>query len=373
MGKAQHGEVKGFTAPPRRSAALPDAKATILDVARHAGVSVGTVSYVLNGTKNVSEGRRELVLAAVQALDYVPNRLAQGLRRGQSRLVGICLPNMTSALFAGLTDSLEGIAAGSGFEVVQVLSQQDPALECRRLSALLAHRLAGLLLVPSARSGASLDLVRRAGVPTVILDRATTQQQFDEITIDNKTAMQEVVARLLALGHRRLLFIVSYPRLITTRQRIEAFRRAASRQAVAEIMQRGDNEAEFAARLAAALRRPDRPTALIASNTRIGLWMIRALQALGLAWPRDVSLLAFEHPDWADIVQPALSVVEHPTAEMAGLAWEMLERRMREPAAPARRVQLQARVIQRPSMGSCPTGLAGDVNNSRHHAVVEAT
>jgi LacI family transcriptional regulator len=360
--------VKGFTTP------VPDAKATILDVARHAGVSVGTVSYVLNGTKNVSAARRQLVLAAARALNYVPNRLAQGLRRGQSRLVGICLPNMTSALFAGLTDALEGIAAGRGFEVVQVLSHQDPALEHSRLSALLAHRLAGLLLVPSARSGASLDLVTRAGVPTVILDRATTHRHFDEITIANQAAMQEVVARFIALGHRRLLFIARYPHLVTTRQRIEAFRQAAGaadQRITAEVMRRGDDEAGFAARLATVLRRPDRPTALIASNTLVGLWTIRTLQKLGLAWPRDVSLLAFEHPDWADIMQPALSVVEHPTAEMAALAWEMLERRMADAAAPARRIQLQARVIQRPSMGSCPTELAG--NMSMQHANVEAT
>jgi LacI family transcriptional regulator len=185
--------------------------------------------------------------------------------------------------------------------------------------------------------------------------------------------MQAVVARFVALGHRRLLFIARYPHLVTTRQRIEAFRRAAGQQVVAEVMQRGDDEAAFAARLAAVLRRADRPTALIASNTLVGLWMIRALQQLDLAWPRDVSLLAFEHPDWADIVQPALSVVEHPTAEMAGLAWEMLERRMQDAAAPARRIELQAKVIQRPSMGRCPTDPAGHENFLRQHADVEAT
>ena len=139
----------------------------------------------------------------------------------------------------------------------------------------------------------------------------------------------------------------------------------------AEVMQRGDDEADFAARLATLLHRPDRPTGLIASNTRVGLWMIRALQALGLAWPRDVSLLAFEHPDWADIVQPPLSVIEHPTAEMATLAWEMLARRMRDPAAPPRRIELQATLIQRASMGRCAA--SGHANTPIPHAEVEVT
>ena len=181
---------------------------------------------------------------------------------------------------------MEGIAASKGFEVVQVLSHSDPEIECRRLSALLAHRLAGLLLVPSARSGASLDLVTREGLPTVILDRPTQHGRFDEITIDNKGAMRDVVARLIALGHRRLLYVVSYPHLITTRHRIDAFRRAARGSGLTvstEVMQRGRDEQEFGARLAGAMCHRDHPTALIASNSLVALWMIRTLQELELS------------------------------------------------------------------------------------------
>jgi LacI family transcriptional regulator len=348
-------------------------RATILDVARRAGVAVGTVSYVLNSNRNVSEARRNRVLAAIDQLNYVPNSLAQGLRRGQSRLVGICLPDTTSAYFAQLMQSLEGIAARNGFEVVHVLSHQDPELEHRRLSALLAHQLAGLLFIPSALSGRSFDLITQAKLPTVILDRATGGAQFDEVTIDNRAAMHEVAERLIALGHRRLLFIVSYPQLITTRQRIEAFRRAATGSDLpvsATVMRRGEDEQQFGRRLADMLQRPDRPTALIASNTLVGLWMMRALQPLGLRCPRDLSLLVFDHPDWADILQPRLSVVEHPTAEMAVVAWDMLQRRMRDSHAPRRQVLVRTELVLSPSVGAPPDRNAHASRSSPRDATV---
>jgi LacI family transcriptional regulator len=295
------------------------------------------------------------VLAAIDELNYRPNSLAQGLRRGHSRLVGICLPGTTSAFFAQLTQSLEGIAARRGFEVVQVLSHQDPELQHRRLSALLAYRLAGLLFVPTTQSDASFDLLAKAGLATVILDRATGGNRFDEVTLDNDTAMQEAASCLIRHGHRRLLYIVSYPDLTTTRQRIAAFHRTAAAPGIAaEVMTRGEDEPAFAERLAERMHGPDRPTALIASNTTVGMWMIRALQPLGLQAPRDLSLLIFDHPDWADIMQPRLAVVEHPTAEMAVMAWDLLERRMQDSDAPSRQILLRTELVLTPSIGPPP-------------------
>ncbi len=332
-------------------------KVTILDVARRAGVAVGTVSYVLSGTRNVSDARRRRVLAAIGELNYRPNILAQGLRRGHSRLVGVCLPDTTSAFFAQLTESLEGIAAARGYEMVQVLSHQDPELQQRRLAALLAYRLAGLLLVPTPNSEASFALLTQTGLATIILDRTTGDTRFDEVTIDNDRAMQGAVNCLLAQGHRRLLYIVSYPALITTRQRIAAFHRtalAAGPDVAHIVMERGTDEAVFAPRLTAALSGPGRPTALIASNTTVGMWVIRALQPLGLEAPRDLSLLIFDHPDWADIMHPRLAVIEHPTGEMAALAWDLLERRMQDGDAARQQILLQTELVLRPSIGPPP-------------------
>jgi LacI family transcriptional regulator len=187
-----------------------------MDVARQAGVSVGTVSHVLNRPDLVGDVRRAKVMEAVEALGYVPNRLAQGLRQGRSRLVAMCLPHMASAYFAALADAFEAIASRAGFEVMQVLSHQTPEREARRLAAVLPHRLAGLVIVPSATPEASFDLIAAAGVPAVVLDRPSPDPRFDYVTLDNQAAMQEAAEVLIKLGHRHILFLVSQTALITT-------------------------------------------------------------------------------------------------------------------------------------------------------------
>ncbi len=330
---------------------MGERRVTIIEVARRAGVSVGTVSHVLNKPDLVGEIRRAKVMAAVEALGYVPNKLAQGLRQGRSRLLAMCLPHMASAYFAALADAFEEIAARAGFEVMQVLSHQDPEREARRLAAVLPHRLAGLVIVPSAAPGASFDLIAGAGVPSVVLDRPAPDPRFDYVTLDNRAAMRQAAEALIRLRHRHILFLVSHPTLITTRDRIAALREAVRDVATASVMVQGNEEAAFVARLAAALRGRGAPTAIIASNTVVALWMMRAITRLGLAWPRDISLLAFEAPDWAEIVQPPLAAIEHPTHRMAELAWEMLLRRMETPSLPSTSAELRAALHLRGSVG----------------------
>src|SRR5260221_488959 len=124
-------------------------KPTITDVARHADVSVGTVSHVMNGTINVSAALRERVEQAMRALGYEQNLLAHAQRRQRTPVVGLSVPHVASAYLAALIESFEDMAAGRGYQVMQVLTRRDPQVELRRVRELLRHRVAGLLLVPT--------------------------------------------------------------------------------------------------------------------------------------------------------------------------------------------------------------------------------
>jgi LacI family transcriptional regulator len=124
---------------------------TILDVAERAGVSVGTVSNVLSGTTRVSERRQQRVREAIEELSYTQNRLAQGLRRRRSPLVGLCVPHTSVAYFAKLVDAFEAVASRRGFEIMQILSHEDPRIEYQRVTSLLNYQLGGLILVASLR------------------------------------------------------------------------------------------------------------------------------------------------------------------------------------------------------------------------------
>jgi LacI family transcriptional regulator len=343
--------------PARRGRKKTHDRATILDVARRAKVSLGTVSYVLTGNRNVSDERRGRVMEAIAELNYVPNLLAQGLRSGQTRLIGISLPNTTSAYFSQLMEYLEGHAARDGFEVVQMLHHGDQTIEQRRLGALLAHRLAGLLMVPAGAPGGALETVVQAGVATVALDRGVGAAEFDTVTVDNHRVTTDVGEQLAARGHRHLLLVVAFPNLSTTRQRIDALRDIAQASGGAvrvSVMERGHDPEDFATRFKAFFAGTARPTAVIASNTLIGVWAIRAIQALGLAWPADLSLVVFDHPEWADLMYPRVAVVEPPTAEMARIAWGLLRERMRRTVGATQRIELQARFLLAPSVGAAP-------------------
>ncbi len=326
---------------------------TILDVAKRAGVSVGTVSNVLNDRGNVSPARRARVAQAMAALGYVPNRVAQTLRGGDSHVIGLCTPITASAYFAALLEMFEDLAARQGYEIMQVLSHGDPALELRRVRALIGRNVDGLILIPTHASQPTLDLLAERHVPTVVVDRVAPDRRFDYVAIDDRKAMREATRHLVDLGHRRVLYIVRDPRIATTRLRIQGYRQAADAarpKVVADVLQRDPDETAFARQVAAVLAAPRPPTALIASNSAIALSLVRVLQALRVRWPEDVALLAFDEPVWAPIVTPPLAVVRHPTPAIAAAAWERLLLRVRNPDTPPKRITLQAHLVPAASL-----------------------
>ncbi|HEY6431361.1 MAG TPA: LacI family DNA-binding transcriptional regulator [Acetobacteraceae bacterium] len=350
---------------------MNDKRPTILDVARQAGVSIGTVSNVLNGTIPVSEERRQRVHQAIEELSYTQNSLAQGLRRRRSPMVGLCVPHTTVAYFSKLVDAFEDVASSRGFEIMQILSHEDPRIEHQRVMSLLNYRIGGLILVPSLRPDKTLDAVARSGTPLVVVDRPVAPGRFDQVTFDNRAAMKEAVRRLVALGHRRILFVVRIRHLATTLQRVAALR-AAAREATppvtTAILECGnaDNET-ITARVATVLRGPHPPTAIIVSNSTFAACMLRAFESLGVRYPGEISLLAFDQPEWADIVTPKLSVVRQPTMDVARTAWEFLIRRMEDPTVPVRTMELQAQVLLRASVAPPMPAPAPRATGRQHH------
>jgi LacI family transcriptional regulator len=287
-------------------------------------------------------------------LGYVPNRVAQALRGGESHVIGLCTPITASAYFAALLEMFEDLAARQGYEIMQVLSHGDPALELRRVQALVGRNVDGLVLIPTHASQPTLDLLAERGTPTVVVDRVGSDRRFDSVAIDDREAMREATAHLIGLGHRRLLYLLRDPRLSTTQRRIEGFRAAAAAARVrvsADVLQRAPDEAQFATQVAVALAAPGPPTALIASNSALALSLVRVLQSLSVRWPDDVSLLAFDEPVWAPIVTPPLAVVRHPTARIAGEAWQRLLARVQAPATRPRRITLEAHLVPAASLG----------------------
>jgi LacI family transcriptional regulator len=350
----------GFPATPEPASRRRRSRPTITDVARHAGVSTGTVSHVLNGSRDVSAERRERVMQAVQALGYVPNLLAQSLRRNRATMIGLCMPHASFGYFVALSEAFETLAVEQGYDMLHVFSRQDSETELHRIETLLRYDIGGLLLLPSWEPAATLERLARADVPTVIVDRPIDDPRFDHVRVDVRAAMRRTITELAARGHRRVSFISANPGLLISRHRLEGLRqgiRDLGGRVELEVLKRSEDEETFLGQLAATMEGSRRPTALLATNTQGVTIVVRTLRRLGLRCPEDVSLVAVDEPPWAEMSNPTLSVLHPPAREVAQRAWELLLSRMQGSRQRPRRVALEPELRLAGSVGPAPRGV----------------
>jgi LacI family transcriptional regulator len=327
-------------------------KVTISEVAKRAGVSIGTASHVLSGRVNVKEDTKLRVSEAVEALGYIPNMNARVLRQAHSKIVGLCMPHRSSAFVNGLAARLEQIATEAGYSIMHVFSRQDPETELRRIKELLRVQIDGLILHPSITPQGTLDFLSTIGKPVLLIDSSNEDTRFDRVVLDNDATMERAGSKLYAMGHRRLLYIVQRPEVAVVRARLNGLSRARDTHpdlSFDTIVYRGD-EAYLASELVRVLSGTDRPTTIITGNSEQAALVIAALRQTDVRYPDDVSLMTFDEPEWSTIVEPPLSVIRQPTNEIAELAWQMLRERMADPEAEPRKVMLTATIEMRGSV-----------------------
>ncbi|MEQ8968139.1 MAG: LacI family DNA-binding transcriptional regulator [Azospirillaceae bacterium] len=304
---------------------------TIRDVAAHAGVSIATVSNVLSGTRYVGPERRERVEAAIDALGYRPNGIAASLRSRRSRIIGIVVPDFTNAFFGGLVKRIEELAADSGYEIILVSSNEDPALERQRIGALLSRQVEAMIVVPAGDDFLSMDDLRLEGVPAVILDRAGSLAEVDTISADNEAATHEGTRHLLHLGHRDIALLVSSLDLENIREREAGYRRALEEAGLsprARVVHGGLTVDSARQAAIGALSGADRPSALFAATHVAALGAIQAIRELDLSFPEEISLLGFDDFEWMTVLKPFISTIRQPTEKMGDLAWSLMTKRL---------------------------------------------
>jgi LacI family transcriptional regulator len=328
---------------------------TVADVASRAGVSLGTVSNFITGAVPVSAKTRARVAEAMEELGYRENRLAQGLRSNRVPIIGVCVPDTSITYFSALTNAFEDVASSNNFQIMQVISRHDPEREYERVESLLNYRVGGLILVPTAEPERTYELIQRSGIAAVIVDRTPSGLfPLDRVSFDNRDAMHRIAEGLFLRGHRRIAFVFRHRRLNLTQRRIKALREVAGRADLEIAAQIADcrDLAGLTNFLAEAMDSPDRPTAVILSSSTLANWIFKALKRLKLKCPEDLSVVAFDEPDWAEIVTPTLSAVRQPTLDIAQTAWRFLLDRMTGEAGRPRQCKLLSEVIFRDSVAN---------------------
>ncbi|MGC9268664.1 LacI family DNA-binding transcriptional regulator [Acidiphilium sp.] len=329
--------------------------ATMRDVAALAGVSISTISHVLNATRTVPEATRDRVAKAIAATGYTQNSVARSLKRAETRTIGIAIGDITNPHFTAVVDGIETAARARGYTVLLVGISESAAREIEGLDALLGRRVDGLILAPSADGGSAvLDRVQRHNVPIVQIDRVASTD-YDAVVVANADGARRLVRHVAQCGHRRIGMLTGLPGLSSTRERINGYRAGLRDAGIgydAKLLECGEYSAAPAARATAALLAlADPPSAIFASNNLMTLGAMQAFADRGLDVPRDIALIAFDDFAWTDLFSPHLTTVAQPCREIGATAVRLLLERLAEPGLKPRLVRLPVELRHRRSCG----------------------
>ncbi len=336
---------------------------TMSDVARSAGVSVATVSHVLNGTRPVLPHTRQAVLDAVEELGYIPNGLARSLVTARTRSIGLAVSAISNPYFTEILQGVEASALEHGYGLLIADPHDDPAHEREVVRMLHERRVDGMIVAPSADPRGLLAYLGRHRVPAVLLDRVVEAPPdddappFDQVCAGSAEPTALLVTHLAGLGHRRIALVAGRPGLSTTRERITGYRHglaAAGLPYDERLLVHGDSEAAGGERATAellSLAVP--PGALVTANNAMTIGALRALRDRGLSVPGDIALCCFDDFAWADLFSPRLTAVAQPSRDLGAEAVRLLLERLAAPDRPARTVRLPCAFVHRTSCG-CP-------------------
>lgn len=327
---------------------------TLADVARQAGVSVATVSSVMNNTGRVAEGTRHKVLDVARTLGYVANISARSLKGGKTHVLGMIVSDLASPVFTELARGASIAARNAGLDLMLYTTSADPRRERERVTALISGLCDGLLIVVPNESHDDMRALETARVPVVLVNYLG-ETSLTTVGADNYRGARQATDHLLALGHRRIGFISGQSRSGQAPERLRGFRDALEARQVPldpALVRPGDfgRTRGFAA-ATELLELPKPPTAIFVANDESAFGALDAIKDRGLRVPDDVSLVGFDDIPSAALVYPALTTVRHPFLDIAQTAVHLL-RELGEPGAqPGRRVELSSELVVRASTG----------------------
>lgn len=294
-------------------------------VADRAGVSIATVSNVLNGKPNVSPNFADRVRAAVDELGYVADIAASRLRSGKAALVAVIVPDLTNPMFASFVSTLEHEARGDGFDLAVLSSRNDPKEEADRLANVRAWRPGGLIVVP-CDGALSSRLPAGLAAPAVVADRIPDDARFDLVAVDNGPSSAAIAAHLAQTGLANCLVVGTSLGISNVRERWEGFLTGAGAMR-AQMLEVGF-EAEASANLLRERLSADRPAALFALDHMTSLMAYQLIAAMGLSIPGEIAFASFDEMEWMRLVSPGITAVRQPVEDMAVAAWSLLRGRM---------------------------------------------
>ena len=336
---------------------------TIRDVAKRAGVAPITVSRVINNSGYVSAGTRARVEEAIEALQYVPNTLAQSFRFKRTNTLALVLSDITNPFWTTVTRGAEDAASEYDFNLILGNSDEDPQKLKRYIDLLLQRQVDGIMLVPVSTRPEELGVIERQNVPLVVLDRVIPGARVDTVRGDSEGGAFNATRYLIELGHRQIACLSGPEAISTGRQRVQGYVRALEEAGLpvepALILYGEFNFKSGYERTRYLLATQERPTAWFAANNFIAVGVLRALYEQGVRVPEDAAVIGFDDLPPSMLINPFLTVVTQPAYELGYRAVEALLEHIQNPDTPAGRdIVLPTQMIVRQSCRP-PAGAVG--------------
>lgn len=330
---------------------------TIYDVAREAGVSMATVSRVVNGNQNVKPATRKKVLDTIESLGYRPNAVARGLASKKTTTIGVVIPDISSSFFAEVVRGIEDIAAMYHYNIILSNSDNNVEKELSLINTLFEKQVDGLLFMGGEVTKEHSNIFKTSPVPVVLAATKDSNNLFPSVDIDHAQASEDAVNAFIEAGHKRIA-LISGPLTdpLAGLARYEGYKNALEKAKITlddELIRIGDYKYESGMEaMEYFLNLEDKPTAVFAVSDEMAVGAIHMIQDVGLKVPNDIQVRGFDNIPISSMVRPLLSTVAQPQYDIGAVATRFLTKHINDEPIDDQIVILQHQLIDRESTRS---------------------
>lgn len=322
------------------------AKPSIRDVAGRAGVSIATVSHVINNTRFVREETRQLVLESIEALGYSPDATARSFKTGRKNLIAFVVPDIANAFFATLIEEVETIISKKNYKLIVINTKETKQREIDNLKVLASGVVDGFIIASTLETYRDIANLIPQNMPMVFVDRALAGCPHDTITVTNYQAMHTGIEYLIQQGHRLIGYITGLPRISTTTERLDAYKDTMESHSIysEDLIRIGDSMSKCVTQNLDSLLKLN-CTALIVSNNVMAIETMMQLDQKGIKIGRDIELLGYEDSEQVQYGLNRAHLIHQPVIELGRAAGRQILERIDHPELPMQKVILEAKFI----------------------------
>ncbi len=332
---------------------------SIKDIAKEAGVSISTVSYVINNKKNVSKKTRQKVLEIIDKLDYRTNIVARSLRTKSTKTVGIIVPDISTPFTSQVVKGMEEVAKSRGYTLILGCSYYDIDEEIRQTNVLLDQLIDGIILFNGFDNTSFVESLAEK-IPLVLIDREIGNSNIPSVTVDNIKGMESAIDYLVSAGHKKIGYVTfNYENHTIVRQRYLGYCRGLEKNKITinynhiintDLFRLKEIDGTFDYMKEYFIKQNDIPTAFAAISDFNAYGIISAAKAIGLKVPEDISVIGYDNIVFSQIIDPPLTTVKQPKKLMGKTGMELMLDIIKEKRFKKKSIVLKTEIIERRSV-----------------------